>query len=40
MTAAHRMYHASGFTDIASYPESEIPDEYKPHWAFMERKLT
>ena len=40
MTAAHSLYHASGFNDIVSYPESEIPDEYKPHWAFMERKLT
>src|SRR5215468_1591244 len=39
MTAAHSLYHASGFTDVVSYPESEIPDEYKPHWVFMERKL-
>ena len=40
MTAAHNLDHTSGFKDIVSYPESEIPDEYKPHWAFMERKLT
>jgi len=40
MTAAHSMYRASGFKDIGPYPESEIPDEYKPHAVFMERKLT
>jgi GNAT superfamily N-acetyltransferase len=39
MTAAHSMYRASGFKDIGPYPESEIPDEYKPHSVFMERKL-
>jgi len=25
--------------DIEPYPESEIPDAYKSHWAFMERTL-
>jgi hypothetical protein len=39
MTAAHSLYRASGFKDIGPYPESEIPDEYKPHWIFMERNL-
>jgi GNAT superfamily N-acetyltransferase len=39
MTAAHSLYRASGFKDIGPYPESEIPDEYKPHWVFMERNL-
>jgi hypothetical protein len=40
MTAAHSLYRASGFKDIGPYPESEIPDEYKPHWVFMERNLS
>jgi GNAT superfamily N-acetyltransferase len=40
MTAAHGLYRSSGFVDIGPYPESEIPDEYKPHWVFMERTLT
>jgi GNAT superfamily N-acetyltransferase len=39
MTAAHGLYRASGFTDIGPYPESEIPDEYKSHWVFMEKDL-
>lgn len=40
MTAAHALYRASGFVDIEPYPESEIPDEYRAHWLFMERKLS
>jgi len=40
MTAAHSLYRANGFADIGPYPESEIPDEYKSHWVFMERTLT
>jgi GNAT superfamily N-acetyltransferase len=39
MTAAHRLYRSSGFTDTAPYPESEIPDEYKSYWVFMEKML-
>jgi GNAT superfamily N-acetyltransferase len=40
MTAAHALYRSSGFVDIASYPESEIPDEYKGYWVFMEKILS
>ncbi|MDP9295068.1 MAG: GNAT family N-acetyltransferase [Actinomycetota bacterium] len=40
MTAAHGLYRSNGFVQIEPYPESEIPDEYKPHWVFMERALT
>jgi L-amino acid N-acyltransferase YncA len=39
MTAAHGLYRSRGFTEIGPYPESEIPDEYKPHWIFMELPL-
>jgi hypothetical protein len=31
--------HTSAGAARYSRRESEIPDEYKPHWAFMERKL-
>ncbi len=39
MNAAHALYRSSGFVDIKPYPESEIPDEYKGHWVFMEKTL-
>ena len=39
MTEAHALYRSRGFADIAPYPESEIPDQYKSHWVFMERRL-
>ncbi len=39
MTDAHRLYRSSGFVEIAPYPESEIPDQYKTFWIFMERGL-
>jgi GNAT superfamily N-acetyltransferase len=40
MTAAHGLYRSRGFVEIGPYSETEIPDEYKPHWVFMERALT
>jgi ribosomal protein S18 acetylase RimI-like enzyme len=39
MTAAHGLYRSRGFVAIDPYPESEIPDEYKSHWVFMELSL-
>ena len=39
MHEAHRLYRSAGFGDIDPYPESEIPDEFKPHWVFLERSL-
>jgi GNAT superfamily N-acetyltransferase len=39
MTAAHGLYRARGFEDIAPYPESEIPESLRSHWVFMERVL-
>ncbi len=38
MTAAHQLYRSRGFDDIAPYPESEIPERYRDHWVFMERR--
>jgi GNAT superfamily N-acetyltransferase len=39
MTAAHALYRSEGFADIGPYAESEIPDEFKSHWIFMEKRL-
>ena len=39
MTAAHGLYRSSGFEDTEPYSESEIPDEYKPFWVFMQMRL-
>ncbi len=39
MTVAHALYRSSGFVDIESYPESEIPEEHRGYWVFMERLL-
>jgi GNAT superfamily N-acetyltransferase len=39
MTDAHSLYRASGFKEIASYPESEVPSEFHAHWIFMEKEL-
>jgi hypothetical protein len=37
MSSAHALYRRHGFVDIEPYPKSEIPDEFKKHWVFMER---
>jgi GNAT superfamily N-acetyltransferase len=39
METAHALYRSRGFVDIDEYPESEIPDEIKSYWVFMEREL-
>lgn len=39
MTAAHGLYRSREFVLIEPYPESEIPDEHRSHWVFMERRL-
>lgn len=39
METAHALYRSRGFVDIDAYPESEIPDEIKSYWVFMEREL-
>jgi GNAT superfamily N-acetyltransferase len=39
MAAAHALYRARGFTEIGPYPESEIPEQVRSHWVFMERML-
>ncbi len=39
MTAAHALYRSEGFAEIEPYVESEIPDEFKSHWIFMEKRL-
>lgn len=39
MTEAHQLYEAMGFVRTAPYSKSEIPEEFHPHWIFMELKL-
>ncbi len=39
MTAAHALYRSRGFMDIPPYSESEIPEQYRAHWVFMERAI-
>ena len=40
MVHAHNLYRSFGFHEIAPYAESEIPNEYRAHWIFMELPLT
>ncbi len=39
MTAAHALYRSAGFREIEPYPESEIPEAFRPNWIFMELSL-
>jgi GNAT superfamily N-acetyltransferase len=39
MTAAHTLYRSNGFEPIGPYPESEIPEDLRVHWVFMERRI-
>ena len=39
MTAAHALYRSHGFIEIGPYPESEIPEEFRPYLLFMERSV-
>lgn len=39
MEEAHALYRSAGFDEIEEYPESEIPEEFRPHWIFMEKQL-
>jgi GNAT superfamily N-acetyltransferase len=39
MSDAHAVYRSFGFRDIPPYRESEIPEEYRENWVFMELPL-
>jgi GNAT superfamily N-acetyltransferase len=39
MKEAHALYRSAGFEEIDEYPESEIPEEFRAHWIFMEKHL-
>jgi len=39
MKEAHSLYRSVGFNDIEPYEGSEIPEEFKQHWVFMEMQL-
>ena len=36
MKEAHTLYASAGFREIGAYPESEIPEQFRHHWVFME----
>jgi GNAT superfamily N-acetyltransferase len=39
MVEAHSLYQSAGFHEIDEYPESEIPEEFRKQWVFMEKVL-
>jgi GNAT superfamily N-acetyltransferase len=39
MKEAHALYRSLGFQERDQYPESEIPEEFRKHWIFMERAI-
>lgn len=39
MKEAHSLYRSVGFEEIHEYPESEIPEEFRKRWVFMEMLL-
>lgn len=39
MKEAHKLYRSMGFTEIESYEGSEIPEEFRSFWIFMEKRL-
>lgn len=39
MSDAHRIYHSLGFKEIPPYAGSEISEEYRKHWVFMQLDL-
>ena len=39
MKKAHHLYKSFGFIEIEPYGESEIPEEIRDYWIFMEKNL-
>ena len=39
MNEAHALYRSLGFAERDNYPESEIPEDFRKHWIFMELTL-
>ena len=37
MTSAQRVYRLAGFQERVEYSESEVPQQFKPFWLFMEK---
>ena len=36
---AEKLYRSAGFSDIAPYPESEVPSPFRSNWQFLELPL-
>ena len=39
MTDAQALYRSAGFREISPYPQSEIPEQFRVYWVFMELPL-
>ena len=39
MKKAHHLYQSFGFVEIEPYEESEIPEEIRNYWIFMEKNI-
>ena len=39
MTDAQALYRSVGFREISPYPQSEIPEQFRVYWVFMELPL-
>ncbi|MCJ7631652.1 GNAT family N-acetyltransferase, partial [Candidatus Bathyarchaeota archaeon] len=39
LTTAHHLYHSNGFIDREEYPETEVPQQLRSKWLFMEKTL-
>ena len=39
MLAAHQLYRSMGFIEVDPYKESEIPEDFRSNWIFMEKVL-
>lgn len=39
MKEAQSLYRSYGFKEIDIYPETEVPEEFRSKWSFLEKKL-
>ncbi len=39
MTTAHHLYHSVGFVERNEYPETEVPQQLRSKWLYMEKTL-
>ena len=39
MTTAHHLYHSVGFVERNEYPETEVPQQLRSKWLYMEKTI-